>query len=707
MIFSRLFGHAGQKKPELIRQSEMSECGIACLAMVANWHGHELDLASLRRKFPTSSRGLTLGALTKYAAELGLESKAMKVPLAYLERLDKPAILHWDLSHFVVLSDARGDRIEIYDPAKGVCRLSLAQASDHFTGIALELRPGNSFVPEQERTPISLRQVIGRVSGFGRALAQVILIALAIQLIVLMLPFYLQWVIDQAITTEDQSLLALLAIGFAITTMFQSTLALARGWAITWIGSRLSEQWTMNVFAHLMRLPLTYFENRHLGDIMSRFNSILTVQKTLTGTFIETVLNGVVGFLALLVLLMYSPTLAMLVLLALLIYAGARWLWQARLWRATEQQLIVLARQQTHLLESVRCAQALKLAGKEALRGAKFAQLTQSAFTRDMQLQRMNFGFAALNQLIFGCLRVLLIFLGAHLVLRKQLSIGMMIAFVTYAEQLTSCFANLVDRIVDFKMLKLHAYRIADIVLNPTEDLKPERTQMALGEFQIHLDNVSFRYGASEPWILRNCSLSIQSGECVAIAGPSGCGKSTLAKLLLGLLEPTEGVIRISYKDMPSQDIRQFGIASYRALFSAVMQDDSLFDGTIAENIAFLDEDAKPEQIQEAARLAVIHEDIARFPMHYETRIGNMGSTVSGGQRQRLFVARALYQQRPILLLDEATSHLDEGNEQLINANIKKLAATRVVIAHRKETIASADRVIYLDANVSALKKAA
>jgi len=316
----------------------------------------------------------------------------------------------------------------------------------------------------------------------------------------------------------------------------------------------------------------------------------------------------------------------------------------------------------------------------------------------------MGFGFAALNQLIFGCLRVLLIFLGSHLVLSKQLSIGMMIAFVAYSEQLASCFSSLIDRIVEFKMLSLHAHRIADIVLTPTEELKFAQNTGTDSHFQIVVDNVSFRYGSGEPWILRNCSLRIEPGECVAITGPSGCGKSTLAKLILGLLEPTDGVIRIASKDMAAKDIHQFGIGSYRALFSAVMQDDSLFDGSIAENIAFLDDDAKPETIHEAAKLAAIHEDIVRFPMHYETRIGNMGSTLSGGQRQRLFMARALYQRRPILVLDEATSHLDELNEHLINANIKNLAATRIVIAHRKETIAAADRVIRLD-NVAPLLK--
>ena len=241
-------------------------------------------------------------------------------------------------------------------------------------------------------------------------------------------------------------------------------------------------------------------------------------------------------------------------------------------------------------------------------------------------------------------------------------------------------------------MLRLHGERLADIVLTPPEDDHALPEALPPTEPRIELEGLSFRYAAGEPWVLRKCSFSIEVGESVAIIGPSGCGKTTLLKLLLGLLQPTEGVIRIG-----GHDLNKLGVRNMRAVVGAVMQDDQLFAGSIADNISFFDQDFNLERIAAAARLAAVHEEIVAMPMGYHGLIGDMGSSLSGGQKQRIMLARALYRQPTLLVLDEATSHLDVMRERLVNDAVKQLTLTKVIVAHRPETIASADRVVVLE----------
>ena len=271
------------------------------------------------------------------------------------------------------------------------------------------------------------------------------------------------------------------------------------------------------------------------------------------------------------------------------------------------------------------------------------------------------------------------------------MSAGTLVLCVAYAEQFATRARDLIDKLVEFRLLRVHGQRIADIALAEPERDVASSWAGPVPEPRIEVHGVSFRYADDEPWVLRDCSLAIAAGESVAISGPSGCGKTTLAKLILGLLHPTEGIITIG-----GIDIRRYGLGAYRAQFGAVMQEDELFSGSIADNISFFDPNADMDAIRRAALVASIADDIAAMPMGYETLVGDMGSSLSGGQKQRVLLARALYRQPRILLLDEATSHLDVSRERRINGEVARLAMTRIIIAHRPETIASADRVIHL-----------
>ncbi|WP_225737372.1 peptidase domain-containing ABC transporter [Dyella acidiphila] len=676
----------------MMLQTEAAECGVACLAMIASYHGHDVDLAGLRRRFSTSLKGMTLARLMVMAGQMSFSCRAVKLELEELRRLRTPCVLHWNFNHFVVLKRVTRRHIVVHDPAHGVRKLSLREASAQFTGVALELAPAADFAPVRERQAVSLRALTGRVHGLAPAMLHILLLALALEVFALAGPFYLQWVLDQVLVSADHDLLNLLGLGFLGVTVFSALIAAARSWALTRLGASLGVQWASNLFAHLLRLPLDWYEKRHIGDVVSRFGSIQAIQKTLTTQFAGSLLDGLMSGVTLIVMACYSMRLTVLVIGLFAAYAATRCLFFHPLRRASEEQIVYAARQQSELLESIRGAMPIKLANKQDLRLARYANATVAAVNRDIAIQRLDLAFSLSNQLMFGIGHVALIWIAASLALESAFSAGALIAFVAYADQFTARSAGLIDKWMEFRMLKLHAERVADIALTAPESTADAPWQGSTPPANIELRHVSFRYADDEPWVIRNCNLHIEAGESVALVGPSGCGKSTLAKLVLGLLEPTEGEVLFG-----GIDIRKLGLDTYRQWVAAVMQDDQLFAGSIADNISFFDFATTPEGIEGAARMAAIHEDIMAMPMGYQSLVGEMGSSLSGGQKQRLVLARALYRQPKFLVLDEATSHLDVANERLVNNVVRQLHITTLVIAHRPDTIAAASKVFSLD----------
>lgn len=684
-----LFHWRWRRRLPLMLQTEAAECGLACLAMIARYHGHGVDLSSLRRRFSTSIKGANLARVMAMATSLDFTTRPLRLELDELSQLSTPCILHWDLNHFVVLERVGARHIRIHDPARGERKLSLAQAAKHFTGVALELVSPADFRPIEARQKISIKALTGRVRGLVPAMMQILGLALALEVFALIGPFYMQWVLDQALVSADRSLLTLLGIGFLVVTVFQTLLAAAQSWAVTWLGATLNVQWVNNLFGHMLRLPLSWFETRHIGDVVSRFGSIHQIQRTLTTQFIGSMLDGLMSTITLVVLCFYSVPLALLVVAAFVLYGLLRWVFFRPLYRANEELIVYGARQQSELLESIRGVMPIKLANKQAERRARYANATVETINRTVGIQRLSITFSALNGLVFGIGKVAMIWIAAVLVLDGRFTVGMLVAFVAYASQFHSRGAGLIDKLIEFRMLKLHAERLADIALSEPEPQLESAYEGPSTDASVEVHNLSFRYAEGEPWILKNCSFRIDAGESVAITGPSGCGKTTLAKLILGLLEPTEGEIRFG-----GIDIRKLGSEAYRRSIGAVMQDDQLFAGSMADNISFFDPQATTVKIQAAARLAAIHDDIAATPMGYQSLVGDMGSSLSGGQKQRVVLARALYRCPRLLVLDEATSHLDVARERQVNAAVQRLKLTRIVIAHRPETVASARRAL-------------
>jgi ATP-binding cassette subfamily B protein RaxB len=679
----------GRRLPAFL-QTEAAECGLACLGMVACWHGHRIDLAGLRRRFTLSMKGATLAYLMQAAGKLQLSPRPLRLELDELSRLSLPCVLHWDLNHFVVLASVNEREAVIHDPAGGRRRIAIEELSRHFTGIALELSPTADFRPVDERRRVRLRDLTGPVTGLSRSLAQVVLLALLLQAVALLSPFYMQWVVDGAVVSEDRDLLTVLGLGFLLLAGVQVAISALRSWVVLYLGTSLNLQWLANVFAHLLRLPVSWFEKRHLGDVVSRFGAVATIQRTLTSSFVEALIDGVMAAATLAMMLAYSPGLAAVAVGAVAAYGLLRAAYYGPLKRATEEHIVHAARQQSHFLETVRGVQSIKLFGRQEERRARWLNLAVDAVNRDVAVQKLTLGFRSANGVVFGAERVAVVWLGALQVLDSAFSVGMLFAFLAYKEQFSARVAGLVDKAIELRMLQLQGERLADIVLAPAES-DPASAPPPVEDASIEVRGLSFRYSDTEPFVIRDCSFRIEPGESVAIVGASGGGKTTLVKIMLGLLAPTDGQVLVG-----GVDLQKLGVDAYRRLVGTVMQEDPLFAGSIADNVSFFDPDPSQEAVERCTRLAAVHEDIAAMPMGYHTLIGDMGAALSGGQRQRILLARALYKQPRILFLDEATSALDVERERQVNAAVRGLALTRILIAHRPETIASADRVIVL-----------
>jgi ATP-binding cassette subfamily B protein RaxB len=585
----------------------------------------------------------------------------------------------------------RGDWATLHDPARGVRRMRLAELSKHFTGVVLELSPAPDFKPHEERQAVSTRQLLGHVSGLRRSLGQIFVLALALEAFMLLSPFFMQWVVDGVLVSADRDLLVTLGLGFGLLVLVQVATGALRSWAVLYLSSTLNLQWLGNVFAHLMRLPVSWFEKRHTGDIMSRFGAIQKMQETLTTSFIEAVLDGLLVVLTFAVMCFYSVTLAAIAAGSVALYALMRWVFFRPLREATEEEIVHTAKRSTHFLESLRGVQSIKLYNRQEDRHAAFMNRVVDAMNANIATRKLDLLFGVLHKLVFGLERIAVIWVGALLVMDHRFSVGMLFAFFAYRETFSVRVSGLIDKVVELKMLKLEGERLADIVLTAPEAEPDVPAQGDDLPARLELRNVSFRYSDNEPDVLKDVSLVIEPGESVAIAGPSGCGKTTLLKLMLGIHTPQQGEVLLG-----GVPLRQLGLRRLRDMVGTVMQEDQLFGGSISDNISFFDAHADPAWVAQCAQLASVHDEIEAMPMGYHTLIGDMGASISGGQKQRILLARALYKRPRILLLDEATSALDVDRERLVNQAVRQLDLTRVIVAHRPETIASAARVIVL-----------
>ena len=683
---------SGRRRVPVIRQTEAAECGLACLAMVASFHGHRVDLNTLRRRYPISLNGVTLRGLIQVAHQLHMVSRPLRFELEHLSQLRLPAILHWDMSHFVVLKGVTRKTITIHDPASGEKSFTVAEASKHITGVALELSPADGFLRRDERASLPLSVFWSQLTGSGHALLQILVLSVVLQILILAAPFYMQITIDEVIARGDVDLLTVLALGFGLLMLVRVASNTVRSQITLVVQNVLHFQLGARLFRHLIRLPTPFFEKRHIGDILSRFTSLQPIRNLLAEGMITALIDGVMALFTLAMIFIYSAVLAIVVVAALLLYAIVRLALYRVLWRRTEATIEAAAHENSTFIETVRAIQALKLFNREGEREGQWLNRYAEVVNANVRLGRAKIAFSTINDFIFGLETIVTVYLAAVFVLGNQLTVGMVFAFMAYKQQFLEKSVALVEKALDLRILGLHLERISDIALTPLEKGHDQPLSYARPiHGKIELRNVFFRYSETEPFVLENVNLTIEPGEFVTIMGPSAGGKTTLVKVMLGLLEPTSGEVLIDDVPLPT-----IGTRVFREQVAAVMQEDQLMSGSVADNICFFDPDYDQDKLLRCAKLAGIHEEIMAMPMTYNSLVGDMGSSLSGGQKQRMFLARALYRDPRILFLDEGTAHLDTDNERFINDSLRQLRMTRVNIAHRPDMVSGADRIVHM-----------
>ncbi|HEU4960441.1 MAG TPA: peptidase domain-containing ABC transporter [Sphingomonas sp.] len=693
-----LLNFTGRPMLPMIRQSEAAECGLACLAMVAGYHGHRTTLSHMRRRFPISLRGATLAQLMAMAEEMGLDARPLRGELAELPDLRRPAILHWNLSHFVVLKEVRrtlsGRRYVLHDPARGVLSLTAEEVSRHWTGVALELAPTKDFAPADQQVRLRLSKLGFSLVGLRSVLVQAVALSLLLQLFAFVAPFYLQLAIDKAVPAFDTQFLAALALGFAGLALVGLVTRGVRELILLKLSSAVGFSMVADLFRHLLRLPIGFFERRHTGDVLSRFESTQPITGLMSRGLVSSAIDAVMALATLAMMIVYSPLLACLAVAALALFAGLRVATFRHLRRITVDAIAARAEEASTMIETIRGMATIKLFGRERDRLRLWQNRRADAINADIRLGRMNIAFALASEGLTRLENVLFVYLAVSMVIRGGFTVGMIFAFQAYKSQFLDAGLRFVDMMYQLRLLDSHVDRIADIALEPPEAVRglAARTGKPPVRGRIELRDVRFAYGRDDPDVLRGVSLTIEPGESIAITGPSGGGKSTLIKLLLGFYQPTAGRILIDGEPMA-----QFGVDNFRRHVAAVQQDDVLYAGSIADNIAFFDPEIDLDLVFHCAKLACVHDDITALPMGYDSLVGDMGSVLSGGQKQRIFLARALYHRPRILLLDEGTANLDQACEAAVSANLAGLLITRILIAHRPEAINSARRVVHLE----------
>ena len=489
-----------------------------------------------------------------------------------------------------------------------------------------------------------------------------------------------------------------LALGFAGFTAINFITQTLRGYVLLYFGSMMSYQMVGNLFRHLIKLPVDFFEKRHIGDIVSRFGSMEPIKAMLTEGLISVLIDGLMAITTLILMFVYSPTLAAIALGAWLIYFALRMALYRPFRAAQEDAIVAQAKEQTTFIETVRGITSLKLFGGEGERESIWQNRYSEVINTNARTSKLAIWFQSANTGIFGVENIILIYVAVKMVLAADFSIGMIFAFMAYKRNFTEKASALVEKAIEFRMLNLHLERIADIAHAEQEEQGaelPDTISQKPITGALELKNIHYRYADNTPDVLKGTDLIIPAGEAVAIVGTSGCGKTTLLKIMTGLFNPGEGDVLLD-----GVPLRDYGLTRYRKQIGVVMQEDDLFAGSIAENIALFDPETDMKRVLAAAQAAMIHSEIMAMPMNYESLVGDMGAALSGGQKQRVMLARALYRQPKILFMDEGTAHLDVATERMVSQSIASLGIARVIVAHRPETIRMADRVLALQDGV-------
>ena len=680
-------------KVPFIEQMEHSECGLASLAMVFSFHGKYVSLAELREKFGVPKGGTSLYQLMLIGKHYELDVKGFKVTKEALMEMTLPAIIHWENKHYIVLESISNRHIVVVDPALGRRKIRHQEFDEKFTGFALCLTPTEQFV--KEKGPSHVKFFLSFALSKPKLIFFILFGSLVLQLFTLVVPWMTTWITDNIIIPKNGDAMSSIGIGLFVLFISFQLLSWFRGFLVAKLQTTIDKSLMERFIGKLLTLPYNFFENRSVGELLFRANSNVYIRQILSTKVISFLIDGILVFTYLAVMFQYSVRMTTTVLIIGIVVFVLLITSTKVSKKLSDQDVSAQSKVQRILSESINGISDIKVMGLEKMvfsewRGLFHNQL-RSAEKRSIWVSSIN-TVASSVQFI---LPVFLLWYSSSAILEGSMTLGTVLGFNALAMAFITPIISIGSGYGELTYLGSYLQRLYDVMQAKSEETdndKIEKVQQPAFKGNIEFENVSFRHNHFSETAITDVSFEIAAGEKVAIVGSSGSGKSTIVKLLLGLYSPTSGKIKFDGKDSS-----KINLSSLRKSMGVVFQEARLFNKTIAENITAQRTHIEKSSVIGAAQKANIYKEIMDLPLNFDTTVSEFGANFSGGQRQRLLIARGLVANPPILILDEATSALDTLSESIIDTELNYMSCTRVVIAHRLSTVQNADKIIVMD----------
>lgn len=680
----------------LVEQAEEMDCGAACLAMICRHYGIPMTLGKLRELANVTTQGATLDSLARAGESLGFTTRGVQCTRDSLMGFELPFIVHWEGYHYVVVYGISSRWVWVADPAIGFRKMSAEEFERGWSGTCLLFTPGESMTQLSVQRSPWLR-FIGYLAPYKKILAHLFLATFVIQMLGVVPPLIIQNILDGVVVHQNVGLLHLLIAGLIISSVFSQLMATIRAYLANFMVRNMDFAMMSHFFRHTLSLPLSFFARRKTGDIFARFQENQTIRAFLTESTVTTALNLLMVFIYFTIMFLYNVKLTLLLIAFVIPIAALTVVVTPRVKAYARDVFATSTDAKAYLMETLGGAETVKGMGIERPVRLRWERKYTKALESQYKAQQFHILVGLASQLLNAATTIAVLWVGATLVLERELTIGQLMAFNAFMGSVLAPLMGLVALWGQLNDAGVAMERLGDVLdLEPEQKPQDVLSRVMLPDLQgeIVMKDLYFRYGGEDtPYVLENISFAIRPGEMVAIVGRSGSGKTTLAKLLVGFYKPTEGSMTVD-----GYDLNVIDAAFYRAQVGYVMQSNLLFSGTIAENIACGDDSPDRRRIEEVARMADAHAFISKLPLGYEQVVGERGIGLSGGQIQRLCIARALYHDPRLLVFDEATSALDTQSESNILANMQEIlrGRTAVIIAHRLSTIMQADKILVL-----------
>lgn len=689
------------------KQPDSKDCGPTCLRIIAKHYGKLISLQEIRELSETTRVGSNLLKLSEAAEAIGFKSLGVKIDYNKLKEAPLPLIVHWNKRHFVVVYKIYKDEIFISDPAYGLISYSKEEFISRWIGnnatektkegiaLLLEVTPKFKSLKWEDTDKKSLKFLFKYIFKYKKLLIQLCVGLLVGSILQLIFPFLTQSIVDIGIQNQDINFIYVILIAQIMLFVGRTSVDIFRSWILLHLSTRINISLVSDFFIKLMNLPISYFDTRMTGDILQRINDHNRIERLLTGSTLSTLFSLVNLFVFGAVLIYYSPSIFMIFMVGSILYV----LWILYFLKKRKEldykRFSQLSQEQSTVIELINGMQEIKMNNAEKQKRWKWEFAQARLFKVSVESlaleQTQGVGSSVINELK----NIIITFTSAVLVIEGNITLGMMLSIQYIIGQLNGPIYQLVGFIRSYQDAKISMERLAEIHDKDDEETKEKQfiTKVDLNE-DIEIKNISFRYIGSEEFVLHNLNLSVPSNKITAIVGASGSGKTTLMKLLLKFYEPQKG-----YINHGEHNLNSISHKVWRDNCGVVMQEGYIFNDTIAYNIAVGEDTINQSRLIEACKIANIYDFIQNLPLGFNTKIGNEGVGISTGQKQRMFIARAVYKNPGILFFDEATSALDAKNERIIMENLNTFFENRtvVIIAHRLSTVKNADQIVVID----------